>query len=97
MRHTVFAVIGATGLVAAILTPVAQASVPPESAPVERITGADCAWGTEKPQVIPRVDFPAGYTGSRYYQDYPSPYECAIGPSWMPNLLGHPLSASFSV
>ena len=59
----------------------------------ERTTGADCVWGTEAPQVIPKVDFPEGYTGSRYYQEYRSPYECAIGPSWMPNLLGHPLSS----
>ena len=93
MRRSITAM-AATALLAALLTPIAQAS--PVAAPAERMTGADCEWGTEPAQVIPRVDYPEGYTGFNYYREYSRPGDdCVIGPSWLPMLHGHPLSGIF--
>ena len=99
MSRTAAALFASAALVAGLLTSGAQAAVPSEApSTIEvspRIDGSDCEWGTEPFQVIPTIDYPAGYTGYNYYQDYRSPYECAIGPSWLPTVQGRPLSGVF--
>lgn len=91
-------------LIGAFLAPVASVAVP--TTPVDsaqssasaatRASGADCVWGTTPAAPIPVVDYPRGYlSGFDWSRDYPSPYECALGPSWLPYNHGHPLSSVF--
>jgi len=57
------------------------------------ITGAACEWSTEPAPVIPRVNYPEGYTEVDYYRYHArSGDDCVIGSSWLPMLHGHPLS-----
>ena len=97
MNRPLAAVLVAGALVAAVLTPVAQAAPPPVSATDAPVTpaasGADCEWGTEPAAVIPHVDYPRGYLdGGHWRRDYDSPYECALGPAWTPVMQGYPYS-----
>ncbi|MGA0209429.1 MAG: hypothetical protein ACO3LZ_05855, partial [Candidatus Nanopelagicales bacterium] len=69
MSRTAAALFAAAALIAAALVPAAQASTRAEAMPTMAsgtATGADCEWGTEPAQVIPTIDYPAGYTGYNY-------------------------------
>jgi hypothetical protein len=79
-------------LVAAALTPVAQAAVP-ASTITPAANGDKCEWGTEPEQAITPVNYPRSYlTGWDWLRDYPSPHECALGPAWTPVMTQYPFS-----
>ena len=97
MNRPLAAVLVASALVAAVLTPVAQAAPPPAPTPdiavAPAASGADCEWGTEPAGVIPHVDYARGYlNGGDWRRDYNPPYECAIGPAWTPIMHNYPYS-----
>lgn len=96
MRRTIVTAIAVGALAAGVLTPVVQASPPPDSAPQAlkaRASGADCAWGTEPSGVIPPVNYTRGYLyGPDWLRDHPSPHVCAIGPAWTPLKHNYPTS-----
>lgn len=95
MRRTLIAGFAAPALALALLTPIAQADTPPPQPPGQQqppTSGADCAWGTEPAEPIPVVNYPRGYmTGADWSRENPSPYTCALGPSWVPFMLRYPI------
>ena len=93
MRRTMISVLASGAVVAALLTPMAQASPAASSPPTAQLSGADCEWGTEPASVIPTVDYPRGYlNGVDWRRDHDSPYECAIGAAWTPLMHSFPIS-----
>ena len=93
MRRTSVTVMATTALVATLLTPIARAAPAPSETPGPPSSGSDCAWGTEPAGQIPAVAYDRSYTsGSAWMRANPSPYDCALGPSWLPFTRDHPVS-----
>ena len=102
MNRPLAAVLVAGALVAAVLTPVAQAAPPPmstaEMSMAETQTppapsAADCEWGTSTGAVTPPAPSSRGYLrGDDWRRDHEPPAECAIGPAWTPLVQHYPYS-----
>ena len=97
MNRPLAAVLVAGALVAAVLTPVAQAAPPPVSSSEMSVaplaSGADCEWGTSPGATAPPPVAARGYLrGDDWRRDNEPPVECAIGPAWTPLLQHYPYS-----
>lgn len=91
MRRSLTIACASAALAASLLVPGAHAA-PPQADPTTPAPNA-CLWGTSAPQQIPVVNYPHGYLeGNDWAMDYPSPYGCALGPSWLPFNLNFPLN-----
>ena len=97
MNRPLAAVLLAGALVAAALTPVAQAAPAPvstsEAAVIPAASGADCEWGTAAGGVTSPSPTSRGYLrGDDWRRDHEPPVECAIGPAWTPLVQHYPYS-----
>lgn len=57
------------------------------------MSGASCVWGSQLAGPIPSVDYTTSYTnGTNWRLANPSPYDCALGPDWLPFHRDHQVS-----